>query len=591
MGDYNRVMATATASMVNTSMGTIPRPSHWNAPLYQFVADDSEITLLEKQSGKTTLEDITDALDEYTRLFKAGIASKAEIVTLNRAYPDNTTYIKAVSKLGETEPIVVGGPASVELIDREGHLITTSALKQAFSKYMDNFRTRNTMVLHSDVQVGWALPAYISKGGQIFKSGVDDAGLFFITEIRDDTRIAQRVVDQIHEGKLKSYSIAGSATKTQNMQKGLVPYMQVDEMELAEITVCEKGVNQGAGFDILKAHNAATQSCSDGSCLAHLEKEDENPEQPGKINKDQSQYRIATDVEKKNGIACDSCKYFNGNEGSCDIVMGEIEGHMYCDLFFPEEGTPVALEERSTPMTLMVKGDGEVDFFKSFIDYMGQSGIRKAASEPFDTLYNFAGRTAEHHRLLREQGWPSEQPQEAMRYVPVVETETDNLGIPIKLKPPWVVNEAGEHLGKKLDGDAPTYKDSVAGKAAAAAKASAHPWYSPEIEVGIKKTESISATLQKDLASLGLVSMGSPPSNPTTYTTKAQNAENDTVYNRKQSGEIKKSTSLRKQKDLDGLTAHAMDDTYPGWRSNKKSYGDKWDDMRSDIKAGYKKKS
>ena len=178
-----------------------------------------------------------------------------------------------------------------------------------------------------------------------------------------------------------------------------------------------------------------------------------------------------------------------------------------------------------------------------------------------------------------------------MRYVPVVETETDNLGIPIKLKPPWVVNEAGEHLGKKLDGDAPTYKDSVAGKAAAAAKASAHPWYSPEIEVGIKKTESISATLQKDLASLGLVSMGSPPSNPTTYTTKAQNAENDTVYNRKQSGEIKKSTSLRKQKDLDGLTAHAMDDTYPGWRSNKKGYGDKWDDMRDDIKAGYKKKS
>ena len=44
------------------------------------------------------------------------------------------------------------------------------------------------MVLHSDVQVGWALPAYITKSGQIFKSGVDEKGLFFITELRDDTK-------------------------------------------------------------------------------------------------------------------------------------------------------------------------------------------------------------------------------------------------------------------------------------------------------------------------------------------------------------------------------------------------------------------
>ena len=48
---------------------------------------------------------------------------------------------------------------------------------------------------------------------------------------------------------------------------------------------------------------------------------------------------------------------------------------------------------------------------------------------------------------------------------------------------------------------------------------------------------------------------------------------------------------LRKQKDLEAITAHAMDNAYPGWRSDKKGYGDKWDNMRGDIKAGYKKKS
>lgn len=131
-------------------------------------------------------------------------------------------------------------PASIELIDREGHLITTKALEPAFEKYMNNIRNRNVMVLHSDVQVGWALPAYISSEGSIFKSGVDDTGLFFIAELRNDTKISKKVRDQISSGQMKSYSIAGSALKTQTIEKGLLKVMQVDELELAEVTICEK---------------------------------------------------------------------------------------------------------------------------------------------------------------------------------------------------------------------------------------------------------------------------------------------------------------------------------------------------------------
>ena len=244
-----------------------------NKNMYQFVSEDAEILPLEKASKRPLgTEDITKALDEYKRLHKAGISSPAELITLVRAFPDNKAYTNAARKLGlfedDYEPMIIGGPASVELVDREGHLITTNALEKAFDLYMKNFRTRNAMVLHSDVQVGWALPAYISKAGNIYKSGVDPDGLFFITELRDDTRIAKRVMEQIKEGKLKSYSIAGSATKTQNIQKGMETYMQVDDMELAEVTVCEKGVNQGASFDILKADGGRpTRSCIDGSCL------------------------------------------------------------------------------------------------------------------------------------------------------------------------------------------------------------------------------------------------------------------------------------------------------------------------------------
>tara|TARA_R110000824_G_scaffold401407_1_gene612033 strand:+ start:137 stop:1534 length:1398 start_codon:yes stop_codon:yes gene_type:complete len=259
-----------TTQAIKTEVGSIPSPENWADTGGSLDLGDPSILFLEKAlDGKVSKNDIESALDEYKRLHKAGISSPAELLTLSRAYPENKTYTTALSKLdiANDDKLVIGGPASIELVDREGHLITTDALGKAFDKYMANFRTRNAMVLHSDVQVGWALPAYISKSGQIFKSGVNGNGLFFITELRNDTKIAKKVAEQIHSGKLKSYSIAGSAIKTQNIQKGLQEVMQVDELELAEVTVCEKGVNQGASFEIIKSDNAATSSCIDGSCL------------------------------------------------------------------------------------------------------------------------------------------------------------------------------------------------------------------------------------------------------------------------------------------------------------------------------------
>jgi hypothetical protein len=194
------------------------------------------------QVGRASKEDITEAIKEYEKLYKADIASPAEILTLYRYYGPGSAYEKVVVARGlhddENEPLVVGGPASATVVDKEGHLITSAALKSAFKKYMSNFRARNLQVYHSDVQAGWALPAYITKTGQIFKSGVDDKGLWLISEVRGDTRVAQRMAEEIHKGAIKSYSIAGSAIDTQFMHKGSQDFMQVDEMELCEVTFC-----------------------------------------------------------------------------------------------------------------------------------------------------------------------------------------------------------------------------------------------------------------------------------------------------------------------------------------------------------------
>ena len=78
---------------ITTPIGNIPSPSNWaivNEDMYQTIVEDTSITIIEKQSGRTTVEDIADALDEYERLYKAGFASDAEVLTLSRAYPDNT---------------------------------------------------------------------------------------------------------------------------------------------------------------------------------------------------------------------------------------------------------------------------------------------------------------------------------------------------------------------------------------------------------------------------------------------------------------------------------------------------------------------
>ena len=364
-----------------------------NKNMYEFVSDDSEIMSLEKASKRPLgLSDISGALDEYKRLFNAGLNSPSELMTLVRAFPNNKKYTNAAKKQGmfedDFEPMVVGGPASVEMVDREGHLITTAALEKAFDLYMKNFRTRNAMVLHSDVQVGWALPAYISKSGNIYKSGVDPKGLFFICELRDDTRIAKRVMEQIKDGKLKSYSIAGSATKTQNIQKGMESYMQVDDMELAEVTVCEKGVNQEASFDILKADSGRpTKSCIDGSCLMKSEHE-------------------------------------------------------------------------HNPTTVLVKEDGNVNFLASLLNLVKDdtpftNTMGKDDTELLETEA-YRKREAAHHQLLDEQGFPAEIEPERNRYIPTAEIELDENSRPINVKPPWVVNEAGQDLGTSHTNEALT---------------------------------------------------------------------------------------------------------------------------------------
>ena len=190
--------------------------------------------------------------------------------------------------------------------------------------------------------------------------------------------------------------------------------------------------------------------------------------------------------------------------------MGDIHPKDWCKLYSPTEGGDLTSDRGNKPsvleIVLMENNEGSIDFIKSFAKWQNlHKSVDCACSEfghdtisvftnilskaenkdpfkngkSFSTLHNYTGRDAEHHQLLREYGFPSEQPLEGTRYTPVVEVETNNFGMVINNKPPWTVNEAGQDLGDKLDEDSPDYDDSAAAKAIArkAADASGNPWF------------------------------------------------------------------------------------------------------------------
>ena len=164
--------------------------------------------------------------------------SSAVLATRN----DGFTILKARS-----DDLMIGGYASIEIVDKQNDLITLPALKEAVTKF------RNVMTNHSNVQVGEVVDSYRDKTGRLWKSEVDDVGFFVVIKLRDDIEKAKEVGRNIRKGSLRSFSIGGQALqKVKKSHENLGEYNEISKLELHEITICEKGINPEARFDILK---------------------------------------------------------------------------------------------------------------------------------------------------------------------------------------------------------------------------------------------------------------------------------------------------------------------------------------------------
>jgi len=157
------------------------------------------------------------------------------------------------SILKSNDDLMIGGYASIEIVDKQNDLITIKALNEAVKKFMEQKSFRNVMTNHSNVQVGEVVNSYRDKTGRLWKTEVDDVGFFVVIKLRDDIEKAKEINRGIRKGSLRSFSIGGQALqKVKKSNSELGQYNEISKLELHEVTICEKGINPEARFDILK---------------------------------------------------------------------------------------------------------------------------------------------------------------------------------------------------------------------------------------------------------------------------------------------------------------------------------------------------
>lgn len=213
-----------------------------------------------------------------------------------------------VLKSADGADLFVAGYASVDMVDKQGDRIPVSALKKAFGKFMNNKAFRNVQLAHSGIQVGEVVNNYTDSQNRVWKSEVDDHGLFVVCKIRDDIQKAREVQKQVRDGELRSFSIGGQAlfrvTKT---TPELGTHREITDLELHEITLCKKGINPESNYTILKMDDEddimtnaeALNEIRNGlsRVLSHLDGDE----------------IVKGDYMDKN-MTCDTCK----GEGGCD---------------------------------------------------------------------------------------------------------------------------------------------------------------------------------------------------------------------------------------------------------------------------------
>ena len=277
-------------------------------------------------------------MSEEARLVKADISNEFNII--------------------KADNLVIGGYASIEIVDKQNDLITLDALNEATKKYMAEKKFRNVMTNHSNVQVGEVLDNYRDKNGKLWKTEVDDVGLFVVIKMRDDIEKAKEVSRGIRKGTLRSFSIGGQAlSKKKKSHKELGEYSEIEKLELHEVTICEKGINPEAKFDILKMEKGSEKMTDKlekaleelDSLLKEVKDLEEQKGDDEEMSKEEymdTESRKEDEMKEDEEMKGDYMKEDEDSDmeakGRKDTATGEVEDHIPEDRVVIDNGRPKA---------------------------------------------------------------------------------------------------------------------------------------------------------------------------------------------------------------------------------------------------------
>jgi len=225
----------------------------------------------------------------------------------------------------KSDELMIGGYASIEIVDKQNDLITIKALNEAVQKFMGADRFRNVMTNHSNVQVGEVVKSYRDKTGRIWKTEVDDVGFFVVIKLRDDIEKAKEINRGIRKGSLRSFSIGGQALqKVKKSHPELGEYNEISKLELHEVTICEKGINPEAKFDILKQQKV-TKMTKMEKALAELDAlmEEVNTLRKEEMNEEMESMAMPEEEEESMGYSDGEAKAVVPTEDGAGVEIGE----------------------------------------------------------------------------------------------------------------------------------------------------------------------------------------------------------------------------------------------------------------------------
>ena len=146
--------------------------------------------------------------------------------------------------LGKT--LVVGGWGSVYVVDREGHRINLVGLDKALKKFLENPEFANVNIFHSGIQIGKLIPQFVDQKGKVWKTHVNNKGLFAVVAFRTDLEVSRRAMSEVIKGNLRGFSLSGNSnpeTKEIRCEHGTC-WQEIMDLEIYELTLCQEPMNQ-----------------------------------------------------------------------------------------------------------------------------------------------------------------------------------------------------------------------------------------------------------------------------------------------------------------------------------------------------------